>query len=443
MKFRKYIALLLILTMVAPQFALYSAEEGEYIIGPLDELMIRVVNNTEFDKQVQVALDGFILFPPIQEAIEASGNTADSLSLKISNLLQKFISGGAPEVKINILKYNSRRVSVLGMVQQPGVYGFVSIPNMMGVLLRAGGPLPQAALTEVRVLRGDKDNPQIITVDVAKFLKNGDFSLLPQLIPGDVVFVPAQVPKPAQPEATVYDTTATREEEEAKVIHILGEVFKPGNYLLPEDKKQIDLVEALLVAGGGPNQIADLEHISIIRHKRENDKVNYQVEVVDHNSYLVNGDLKGNPPIYPGDTITVPMASIDGPYSTNRRPKNKIIFVAGEVLRPGSYMIEADDNIWKAVALAGGPTIESNLRSSSLVSRNANGQDSHVPVNLAKVIKGKISSPILNDWDTIIVGRKKHFWREFVTIIRDLSSVAIAYGTISLAAEQAKTNAKK
>jgi len=146
----------------------------------------------------------------------------------------------------------------------------------------------------------------------------------------------------------------------------------------------------------------------------------------------------------PGDTVNVGEADIDGPLNVGRRPINKVVYVVGEVLRPGSYVIKEDDNVWKAIALAGGPTMEARLNKAYLVSKPL-GQEQSIKraIDLKQIIKGNAFSPVIEHGDTIMVSRKLHFWGNLVGTIRDLSTVAIAYGTISLAAEQAKANSAK
>ncbi|MCB5261469.1 MAG: SLBB domain-containing protein [Candidatus Cloacimonetes bacterium] len=79
--------------------------------------------------------------------------------------------------------------------------------------------------------------------------------------------------------------------------YILGQVAKPGLYVVPDDTDFL----TLLALAGGPKEDAKLTKIRIVRPIAENDKVIW----VNFKQYLETGDTELIPALQPGDTIVV------------------------------------------------------------------------------------------------------------------------------------------
>jgi len=77
-------------------------------------------------------------------------------------------------------------VNLWGHVQRPGIYSVPSSYTLIDLISSAGGPLKTARLNDVRVVRKNTD---VIQIDVERFLKTGDITLLPVLQPGDTIIV--------------------------------------------------------------------------------------------------------------------------------------------------------------------------------------------------------------------------------------------------------------
>ncbi len=81
-------------------------------------------------------------------------------------------------------------VNLWGHVQRPGIYSVPSTYSLIQLVSSAGGPLKTARLSDVRIIRA---NQQVLTIDVEKFIKTGDSSLLPVLQPGDTIIVSGSI----------------------------------------------------------------------------------------------------------------------------------------------------------------------------------------------------------------------------------------------------------
>ncbi len=120
-------------------------------------------------------------------------------------------------------------------------------------------------------------------------------------------------------------------------IFVVGEVAKPGKYLL----SSLSTVFSALYAAGGPTQNGSLRRIRLMRQQR-------LLGEIDVYAYLINGravDL----PLKPGDTVFVPIAG-------------KVVSVFGEVRRPAKYELTDKDTLGRAITLAGGVTSQSTER---------------------------------------------------------------------------------
>jgi len=112
---------------------------------------------------------------------------------------------------------------------------------------------------------------------------------------------------------------------------VMGQVQKPGSYEIDTGRK---VVEVLAMAGG-LTDLAD-RHITIQRFGAAQQKVEYYYS----NSALAA--LSEDPMVYPGDTVVVPKAAM--------------VYVLGDVSKPGGYPISTNNSamtVLQAIALAG------------------------------------------------------------------------------------------
>jgi polysaccharide export outer membrane protein len=82
-------------------------------------------------------------------------------------------------------------VAVLGAVKNPGLYPIQNRLSAVEALYAAGGTLPGAYLPHARIVRGDRDRPQLLPADVDLVLEKGRLDANRELLPGDVLYVPS------------------------------------------------------------------------------------------------------------------------------------------------------------------------------------------------------------------------------------------------------------
>ncbi len=130
-------------------------------------------------------------------------NVADKNRNEVAKLVVDALSPYYKDltVTINIEKYGSNRVVIIGSVQHPGVLYFDNTPTLLDVIARGGllanagtgpsnGPSVHDGIPErCAIYRG---NDQVVWVDLKQLLQSGNSMADLRLRRNDIVFVPAQ-----------------------------------------------------------------------------------------------------------------------------------------------------------------------------------------------------------------------------------------------------------
>ncbi len=261
---------------------LLAAEE--YVLNPEDVISISVWNRPDLSRTGPIRSGGEITFPPLGD-IRAAGQTTASLSRMLETSLTDILRAPA-QVTVEVVAFNSRRVTVSGAVTSPGRFSFETIPSLVDVLGAAGGLGAGADLSRVQVFRKKGDRQTAQSVDLTRALQSGDFAGLPTLEPGDVVYVP-----------TVAGPGGS---ESPNAIYVTGDVSRPGPYGIGDG---LDLLKVLSVAGG-TLPTADLSAVQVVGKDAAGRSF---VVVVDLQRYLDRG--QANFTVQPGDAVRVPSRS--------------------------------------------------------------------------------------------------------------------------------------
>jgi hypothetical protein len=132
--------------------------------------------------------DGKITLPLIGELL-VGGMTTKAIAV-ILKQKYKPIYGDLP-LTVNVLRFRTRTVSILGEVRSPGTYEFNALPTLLQVLSKSGGLSDYAVSEHTTVLRRGKI---IFDEDINKVV----WGYIPDMIlaEGDVVHVNAMAWKP-------------------------------------------------------------------------------------------------------------------------------------------------------------------------------------------------------------------------------------------------------
>jgi polysaccharide export outer membrane protein len=142
-----------------------------------------------------------------------------------------------------------------------------------------------------------------------------------------------------------------------------------------------------------------------------------QIEEVNLKRLLESDDPAFNIPVHPGDIVKVPRAGI--------------VYVVGEVKKPGGFVLRSNENIsvLQALALAEGLT-RTSLKSQARIIRTDQSTDkrTEIPVDLGKILASKVPDPLLQPKDIIFVpdsSAKSAFYRGAEAVLSTATGVAI------------------
>lgn len=228
-----------------------DTSSAEYLLGPQDQLAIKVVDMEETPSTpLRIDPNGNVDLPLIG-TVHAAGLTIGQLRAQLVEKYKKYII--APVVTVAVVEFRSQPVTVVGSVHTPGVHQIEGPKRLLEVISLAGG-LKDDAGAKVIITREASSGP--LPLPNARNDVGGRFSVgeieLPGLIAGttpsknilimphDVVSVPA-----------------------ADLVYVLGEVTKPGGFTI-HTHASISALEAVAMAGGA-QKTAKREHSRILR----------------------------------------------------------------------------------------------------------------------------------------------------------------------------------
>jgi polysaccharide biosynthesis/export protein len=205
------------------------------VLGPGDEVEIAVYGAPDLSGHTRVSSDGNISMPLVGY-IHVGGLTSSEAEAAIESQLRQNNIVNDPQVSVFVKEYTSSGVSVVGEVAKPGAYSILGPHRLFDVLQAAGGPTEKAANRAVITHRGS-DTP--VTVELAKDPAKMAQSNI-EILPGDTVVVPA-----------------------APIVYVLGEVGKPGGYVLGSATGATVL--RVVAAAGGPTRDASVGKTKMLR----------------------------------------------------------------------------------------------------------------------------------------------------------------------------------
>ncbi|MBI5744897.1 MAG: polysaccharide biosynthesis/export family protein [Elusimicrobia bacterium] len=177
-----------------PAFSLeltLPAPEKEYFIEAGDIINVNVSPADEFSKEVTVQPDGTIEIP-LLGSLKASGLKADDLAKQLTAKFSKYVAN--PSITINVRKFASNKVAVIGQITSPGYYEYREGMRLLDLVAQASGPQDYARSAKVRIYRrtpgpDGKFTEQVIKADLGAVL-DGKMDKNIQLLNGDIVYIP-------------------------------------------------------------------------------------------------------------------------------------------------------------------------------------------------------------------------------------------------------------
>jgi len=192
------------------------------LIGPGDLLRVTVLGEPDLSQKVRVRDSGEVTLPMIGNVQVRGLSTVDASAA----IAQKYVEGQFlkhPEISVFVEEYATQSVSVLGQVAKPGPVAISTPRSLVDVIAMAGG-LTDMADRHITVERGGNSRgvAEIFLSNRADDALNANV----EIFPGDKILVP-----------------------KAGVVYVLGDVGRPGGYLM-QNNSRITVLQVLAMAAG-------------------------------------------------------------------------------------------------------------------------------------------------------------------------------------------------
>jgi len=264
---------------------------ADYVLGPGDELLIRVWGKIDLDSRVTVDRNGQVYLPKLG-TLNVAGLRYDQLE----GYLHSAVSALFKDFELNVAmgQLRSIQIFVLGCARRPGSYTVGSLSTLVNALFASGGPSATGTMRHIQLRRG---NRTLIEFDVYDLAQKGDKSHDVQLLPGDVIYIP----------------------HVGAQVAITGSVNEPGIYELKDEMT----VAAALEGAGGLTSLAGAQRALLERIE------NRSARVVEEFPLDTQGMQK---PLSDGDLLRI--------FPLSPKFENAVT-LRGNVAQPGRY-------VWKA-----------------------------------------------------------------------------------------------
>lgn len=234
---------------------------SDFVIGPGDELRIRVWGQLSFQANVRVDRSGEIYLPqvgPVHVASVPFSELDKHLRDAVGRVYHNF------DLTVDLGQIRSIQVYLAGEARTPGLYTVSSLSSLVDALFAAGGPSTSGSLRRIELRR---NGSKVADFDLYALLVHGDKSKDVKLLPGDVIYIP---PAGGQ-------------------VAITGSVRVPAIYeLLPGES-----LSELVTDAGGVSAVASQARISIERIEEHNNRHAMEVAFDQQglSTSLADGDL--------------------------------------------------------------------------------------------------------------------------------------------------------
>jgi protein involved in polysaccharide export with SLBB domain len=330
-------------------------QTGEYLVGPGDRFLVHV-SDMEEPIETKVLAEGGLFLPRIGR-VAVGGLRLSEARAAVDSAFARTVKVG--RIYVELLAPRRFPVSVVGLVNRPGVVTASGVERVSEVLQRAGGVAERASERNIVVLRsGDltpaelarlqRDTPDMDAllhaagarrVDLTLFDVTGHSPHNPFIQDGDVVVVPSR----------------------QYVLRAMEAVRRPDTYeYVPGDR-----LSTLVTLAMGPTGQYDPDNVMIFRYVGDGTRQEYLP--VD-----LEGALAGNGEadilLQPGDWLVA--------RSLPEFQRETTVRLIGEIAYPGFYVVGNEGRALSDVlAEAGGVTDEASLPKARVVRRVDENED--------------------------------------------------------------------
>ena len=313
---------------------------SDYILGAGDKMFIDVYGESESYFQAEISPEGYAILENIGP-VNLNGLSLEKAKLRLTNRFKKVYPGIQSRktfLNISVGIPRAIRINIAGEVNLPGTYNFSAFNTLYNALYVAGGITENATLRDIKLFRNNK---LISTVDVYKFLTEGDGSSNVRLENNDLILV---------------NTYSNR-------ISIDGAVKSPGKFEMKDEETLLDLLNY----AGGLSENAFKKSIKLTRI------IDGQLKVVDINSDQFDF-------FKPMDGDKYLIEKIIEKY-------NNRVIVNGAVFRPGTFSLTEEMTVKNLIDKAEGLKSDVFFDKAYVTRTNEDYSTSTIALNLKDELK--------------------------------------------------------
>lgn len=318
-----------------------------YILGPGDELQVSIYGIQQFSSSIAVSLDGRVSLENVGQ-ISVSGMTIEAATQKIRAAIARVystVSSGQSQLSVSLSRIRTIKVTIIGS-RQPGNYSVSSLATAYNALFLGGGPGKNGSYRNIELLRNNK---VYRTIDLYRFLVNGDQSDNVGLKDNDVIRIPA------------YSQRVTVE----------GQVKRPGLF----EMKKGEVFNDLLSFASGFNEFAYTASVTVLQKTTKEFRVR-DIKKAEYDNYMPQaGDVFG---------ITKILDRFE-----NR------ISIEGAVFRPDTYSFYEGMRISDLVVKADGLKEDAYGKRARIIRVKPNLTSEVINVDLEKAMNGNSESDLM------------------------------------------------
>ncbi|TCP10528.1 protein involved in polysaccharide export with SLBB domain [Crenobacter luteus] len=288
---------------------------GDYVLGPGDEIQIRGWGMVDIDLTVTVDRAGSIYLPRVG-AVKVAGVKYRDLQGYLKTAVGRVFTNF--DLSASVAQTRAVQVYVVGHAVRPGTYTLGAMSSLLNALFSSGGPSGTGSMRNIQVKRG---GAVVTTFDLYDMLVHGDKSKDVSLQDGDVIHIP----------------------EVGPLVALSGDVKRPAIYELKGSSSIADVVEW---AGGLE---AAAERKDVIVEKNSGNRYQTVAELRGDKDAL--RQALGQLPLAPSNVIRV---FSPGAVPVVAQKQREFVRVGGEAAQTGVFQIAKGETLRELVARLGG-----------------------------------------------------------------------------------------
>src|SRR3954470_9829183 len=155
----------------------------DYVIGPDDQVRVRVWGQVNFNANLRVDRTGDIYVEQVGRVHVAGAHFSELDQLvraAVAKIYRNF------DLSVQLGEIRSIQIYVTGEGRRPGVYTVSSLSTLVDALFSSGGPSVQGSMRHIELRRG---GAAVVNFDLYQFIIAGDKSRDTKLLPGDVIHI--------------------------------------------------------------------------------------------------------------------------------------------------------------------------------------------------------------------------------------------------------------